>query len=167
MTDDQVQALFAAGYGIVKVWSGGVYLYRHNKAHSQAQRKRLPVYVQPISASERAALDAMKRASEQRVADIHDRALSFADVARAIISTLGGEIIHRSASGSVYVTINTGHVVRISDHHVDKLDGSGEVDRWDHQVVRAGRCGIQPEHLPEIIQDVQEMAAEKPRRRLR
>lgn len=154
LTEQTIIDLFAKGYGIVRSWNGTMYETHHNKAFSQTERKRMPKFEEPMPADDRAAVEARQRAHEAYHSEMLSRALSCADVAKAINRTFGGRLTHRSKSGSVYTTLRSGHTVRVSDHNIGKMDGSGDVMRWDVEIIIGGRYGFQPEQLADVMDTV-------------
>lgn len=81
-------------------------------------------------------------------------------VAKYVESVLGGKIFHKSKSGSVYVKINSGEIVRISDHEVlsrnpDNINGT--VKKADFEIYPNDRHGFE---YNKTIKDVEEIHSE-------
>jgi hypothetical protein len=75
-----------------------------------------------------------------------------------LIKELGGSITYKSDSGSIYVTLDNGEVVRISDHTVLVFDefstknkGYGKSSRYDYNCVSSYFTNSEIEtHINEI-----------------
>ena len=129
-----INKLFSEGYGKIKTFKlvefGLTTEYIKNPNMSVSQLKKAPTYTIEASVSLR------EKAEKNRIKyEENNKPITILDFAKKVAKENRGKIIHKSKSGSVYISI-AGKKIRISNHFILDRDAMNPKSRYDLEIVQ-------------------------------